>query len=189
MTRDWYLPSVPPLWTFQSHRQFHQCHFFFSSNLSRLDTNWSNSNCNSFFSIKCWHDWEFSRTFSTCSIFYECDIAKHNLILVKHCFNLFGRTTTLLARFAIVWKLNRSDKSASLFFFEEVHSALLENSCKIEEIWISYRGAQGKYYIDCAQIFLQHFCIYIYWLLNESTLRIGKLHKKYFDPCQTLKLQ
>ena len=121
-------------------------------------------------------------TSSYCYNFYERNIAKHNLILVKHCFNLFGRTTTLLARFAIVWKLNRSDKSASLFFFEEVHSALLENSCKIEGIWISYRGAQGKYYIDCAQIFLQHFCIYIYWLLNESTLGIGKLHKKYFDP-------
>ena len=130
----------------------------------------------------CTRDILIFNTSTYCYTFYECNIAKHNLILVKHCFNLFGRTTTLLARFAIVWKLNRSDKSASLFFFEEVHSALLENSCKIEGIWISYRGAQGKYYIDCAQIFLQHFCIYIYWLLNESTLGIGKLHKKYFDP-------
>ena len=76
--------------------------------------------------------------------FMNAILWKHNLILVKHCFNLFGRTTTLLVMFAIVWKLNRSDKSASLFFFEEVHSALLRNSCKIEGIWISYRGAKGN---------------------------------------------
>ena len=42
---------------------------------------------------------------------------------------------------------------------------------------------EGKNVISIVQkYFLQHFCIYIYWLLNESTLRIGKLHKKILIP-------
>lgn len=102
--------------------------------------------------------WNLGSPLNSVIAFMNAILWKHNLILVKHCFNLFGRTTTLLVMFAIVWKLNRSDKSASLFFFEEVHSALLKNSCKIEGIWISYRYAKGRMlYRLCKNIFCNIF--------------------------------